>query len=193
MPDQTQDPNQGMTFDAAPVQQDTPVTPAQSAGGMTFDSSPVQEATPVDKIPDPMQGASAEDRAFLKANPDHVWKSADPKFPNRPAGIYPTSNGNEWRNDPEVEQHPIDLHMLKHTAEYGIGSAAAVGGPIATMEGALALPAVLPHTIEGVKAIGQWASKNPMQAYLLYNVIKDFLPGAKKAIGLVKALPMPGE
>ena len=50
-----------------------------------------------------------------------------------------------------------------------------------------AVPNVLPHTIDGVKAIGTWAKANPMSAYILYNVIKDLIPGAKRAIGLVKA------
>jgi hypothetical protein len=53
------------------------------------------------------------------------------------------------------------------------------------------IPSVLPHTIEGVKAIGTWATKNPVQAYILYNVIKDLIPGTKRAIGLVKNVPEP--
>jgi hypothetical protein len=51
------------------------------------------------------------------------------------------------------------------------------------------LPSVLPHTVEGIKAIGAWAEKHPVQTYMLYNVIKELVPGAKKAIGLAKALP----
>lgn len=52
-----------------------------------------------------------------------------------------------------------------------------------------AVPSVLPHTIEGVKAIGAWAAKNPLQAYLLYQVMKDLVPGAKKALGVIKGIP----
>jgi hypothetical protein len=52
-----------------------------------------------------------------------------------------------------------------------------------------AVPSVLPHTIEGVKAIGAWAAKNPVQAYLLYQVMKDLIPGAKKAMGVIKGIP----
>jgi hypothetical protein len=48
-----------------------------------------------------------------------------------------------------------------------------------------ALPGVLMHTLEGVKAITEWAG----QGLYSVNVIKDSLPGAKKAIGLAKALP----
>jgi len=75
-----------------------------------------------------------------------------------------------------------------------LGAAATIGvvGPAmlaAPGEIAEAVPSVLTHTVEGVKAIGAWAAKNPVQAYLLYNVIKDLLPGAKKAIGIVKGMP----
>jgi hypothetical protein len=52
-----------------------------------------------------------------------------------------------------------------------------------------AVPSVLPHTIEGVKAIGTWAAKNPVQAYLLYQVMKDLIPGAKKTMGIIKGVP----
>src|ERR1700724_1518194 len=49
-------------------------------------------------------GPSQEEQAFLKSNPDHQWVPADPKFPNRPEGIYPTGPGNEWRKDPSYAQ-----------------------------------------------------------------------------------------
>jgi len=52
-----------------------------------------------------------------------------------------------------------------------------------------ALPSVLPYTIEGVKAIGAWANAHPVQAYLLYQVIRDLVPGAKKAMGFIKGVP----
>ena len=51
------------------------------------------------------------------------------------------------------------------------------------------LPSVLPHTIEGVKAIGAWANAHPVQAYMLYQVIRELIPGAKKAMGIIKAVP----
>lgn len=51
------------------------------------------------------------------------------------------------------------------------------------------LPAVLPHTVAGIKAISDWATAHPVQAYMLYNVVRELLPNAKKAIGLVKAVP----
>jgi hypothetical protein len=75
-----------------------------------------------------------------------------------------------------------------------LGAAATIGavGPAVMAlpgEVAEAIPSVLAHTIDGVKAIGTWASKNPVQAYLLFQVMKEIVPGAKKALGIVKGVP----
>ena len=51
------------------------------------------------------------------------------------------------------------------------------------------LPSVLIHTVEGVKALGAWAEAHPYKAFMLYQVAKELLPGAKKAMGFVKAAP----
>lgn len=84
-------------------------------------------------------GPDAEEQAFLKSHPNHAWVPADPKkFPNRPAGIYPTGPGNEWRNDPSYSQAPIDLHLAKDTAE----GAATGAVPVALAAGLPALTAV---------------------------------------------------
>jgi hypothetical protein len=134
----------GMTFDSQPVAKDTPV-PAPVApvdSDMTFDAEPVKQDTPASDVVDPMKGASAEERAFLKANPNHQWMPADPKFPNRPAGIYPTGKGNEWRSDPSYTQAPIDLHFAKHTLEgagYGAAAVAPAVGLAVVPEAATAL------------------------------------------------------
>lgn len=69
-----------------------------------------------------------------------------------------------------------------------IGAAGTAGGA-AVNEVATALPSVIPHTIAGVKAVGEWAKANPIQAYLLYNVLKELIPGAKKAMGVIKGTP----
>jgi hypothetical protein len=102
-----------------------------------------------------------------------------------------------WKSlKPEQQQSAIDKEtatMPKKTAET-LGAAATIGvlGP-ATLaipgEIAEAVPSVLTHTIEGVKAIGAWATKNPVQAYLLFQVMKELVPGAKKAMGVVKGVP----
>jgi hypothetical protein len=67
--------------------------------------------------------------------------------------------------------------------------AAGVAGGAAVNEVATALPSVIPHTIAGVKAVGAWANANPIQAYLLYNVLKELIPGAKKTMGIIKGAP----
>jgi hypothetical protein len=71
-------------------------------------------------------------------------------------------------------------------------AAATIGGA-ATGVGAVAdaLPSVLIHTVEGVKALGAWAEANPYKAFMLYQVAKELLPGAKKAMGLIKVAPTP--
>lgn len=97
---------------------------------------------------------------------------------------------------PEQQQAAIDKEvttMPRKTAQT-LGAAATIGavGPAllaAPGEIAEAVPSVLTHTIDGVKAIGTWASKNPVQAYLLFQVMKELLPGAKKAMGIVKGVP----
>ena len=68
----------------------------------------------------------------------------------------------------------------------GAGGTAALALP---NEVAQALPSVLMHTTEGVKALGTWASAHPIQAYMLYQVVKELVPSAKKAMGLVMGIP----
>lgn len=75
-----------------------------------------------------------------------------------------------------------------------LGAAATIGavGPaVMALPGkvAEAVPSVLAHTVDGVKAIGAWASKNPVQAYLLFQLMKELVPGAKKAMGIAKGAP----
>ena len=97
---------------------------------------------------------------------------------------------------PEQQQAALDAEaktMPKKTIQT-LGAAATIGavGPAMMAlpgEVAEALPSVLTHTIDGVKAVTAWASKNPVQAYLLFQVMKELVPGAKKAIGVVKGVP----
>lgn len=137
----------GMTFDSSPVQQDTPVQGTQvpqaqtQDSGMTFDSAPVQQSTPVDQLAD---SRTPDEQAFLKAHPDHVYLKADPKFPNRQEGIYPKNEAG--LNDPEMEHHPVDPELLKHSVQYGVGSAAAVGGTTALASAVAAAPEAIAAT-----------------------------------------------
>ena len=97
---------------------------------------------------------------------------------------------------PEQRQAAIDKEtatMPKKTAQT-LGAAATIGtlGPAALAvpgEIAEAVPSVFAHTVEGVKAIGTWAGKNPVQAYLLFQLMKELVPGAKKAMGVIKGVP----
>ena len=97
---------------------------------------------------------------------------------------------------PAQQQAAIDKEvatMPQKTAQT-LGAAATIGavGPAllaAPGEIAEALPSVLTHTIDGVKAIGTWATKNPVQAYLLFQVMKELVPHAKKAMGVIKGVP----
>lgn len=77
-------------------------------------------------------------------------------------------------------------------ASFETGKAAgAVSVPVVAgaTAGAELLPDLALHTMNGVKALGTWAGANPLKAYLLYNVLKEMIPGAKKAIGFIHGLP----
>jgi hypothetical protein len=97
---------------------------------------------------------------------------------------------------PEQQQAAIDKETatMPKKAAQTLGAAATIGvvGPAVlatTGEIGEALPSVIPHTIEGVKTLTAWAAKNPVQAYLLYQVVKELVPGAKKAMGVLKNIP----
>jgi hypothetical protein len=110
-------------------------------------------------VPIPPQGASAEEQQFLQENPNYKWMAADPKFPNRPQGIYPSGPGNEWRKDPSFAQSPVDLHLAKHTYEGAKAGAMAATAP-------LALEATLPQLAGGVVggAVGSFAGEKAAKA-----------------------------
>ncbi len=63
------------------------------------------------------------------------------------------------------------------------------GATIGATAAASALPAVLPHTVAGIKAIGTWAEANPAKAYGLFLLLKELSPTFKKAVGIVKSAP----
>lgn len=79
--------------------------------------------------------------------------------------------------------------LAEGTAEtLGGAAAAGVAGP-AALAGAGSLPAVVPGTIAGLKAIGTWAEANPVHAYLLLQALKEFVPGFRKMTGIVDKSP----
>jgi hypothetical protein len=80
--------------------------------------------------------------------------------------------------------------VLAGAGAIGVGGPAALAG-VGEAGAAIgeALPQVIPTATAGVQAITAWAAKNPLHAYMLYQVMKELLPGAKKAIGVVKEAP----
>ena len=98
---------QSSGFDSEPVKQDTAVpvnstsvtsTPPVTSADSGFDSQPVAKDTSVQNgvLQTPEEIAMSRDhsigageRQFLKNNPKYKYVPADPKFRNRPAGIYP--------------------------------------------------------------------------------------------------------
>lgn len=82
---------------------------------------------------------------FLDRNPGYQFLAADPKFPNRRAGIYPAGKGSEWRTDPnnptaQNDQWPVDLHIGKHSYE---GAKLGLAGATAPLTMELSLPEFL--------------------------------------------------
>jgi hypothetical protein len=112
------------------------------------------------------------------------WASTHPKTgPDAKPGEYEAWSG---ANTPGGYEETL-LNSAKVTGEAGLAAGTALG-VTAIPE---VLPSVLIHTVEGVKALGAWAEAHPYKAFMLYQVAKELLPGAKKAMGLVKAAPIP--
>jgi hypothetical protein len=69
---------------------------------------------------------------------------------------------------------------LAETAETAAGiTGAQLPGAIAE-----ALPAVIPSTLGGLKAVGAWADAHPVHAVVLLQTLKEFVPGFRKMTGL---------
>ena len=110
------------------------------------------------------------------------WASTPPKSgPNARPGEYEAWQGANTHGGPKETL----TNAAKTTGEAGLAFGTAMG--VAAIPEVL--PSVLMHTTEGVKALGAWASAYPIQAYMLYQVVKELIPGAKKAMGLVKGIP----
>jgi hypothetical protein len=181
----------GMTFDSSPVSQDTPM---QDSSGMTFDSTPVQKETPVEQLAN--QPVETDPRKTGEIVNDVGNKVIVPKDGENFADTMKRAVQHYQSLSPEQRQAAIDKEVKTMPGKAAttlaaapiIGAAGTAGGA-AINEVATALPSVIPHTIAGVKAIGTWANANPIQAYLLYNVLKELVPGARKAMGVIKGVP----
>jgi len=158
-------------------QQAHAATTAASPNGNPFDEPLASEKAEAALT---QGGSTPEEQAFLKAHPDHVYLKADPKFPNRPEGVYPTGPGNEWRSDPSYDQKPVDPELLKHSAQYGVGAAAAVGIPTVAA-GALATSAVTPAQA-AANYLGVPAAKTA-EAVIAHLNSLDKVVKAAKALG----------
>jgi hypothetical protein len=114
------------------------------------------------------QGPSAEEQTFLQANPHYQYLPADEKFPNRPAGIYPSGPGSEWRTkDAMMEQHPVDLHFARHTAEGAASGAAVATLPITAGAALETVPAVAENMLQmSERTLQHFAENYPMLAKL---------------------------
>src|SRR5215472_12358787 len=68
-----------------------------------------------------------------------------------------------------------------------LAAAPAIGaaGAGAEVLPAATLPRVLPATIQGVKAVGSWASSHPIQAYILYEILRRHT----SIVPFIKGLP----
>jgi len=110
------------------------------------------QGPPADRLPKSWRETtpSDEEQEFLRSNPNYAWLPADNNFPNRRPGIYPTGPGNEWRNDPvlnerkgNIDQTPVDLHLARHSYQGAKAGAMAATAP-------LAMEASVPQIIGGV-------------------------------------------
>lgn len=70
----------------------------------------------------------------------------------------------------------------------GAAATAGIAGP-ATLALPGELGASLPSLTAAVKAVGAWAEKHPVHAYLVFQALKELMPGAKKASAIIKAIP----
>lgn len=104
------------------------------------------------------------------------------------------ANAGKWlAAHPAVSKPLIDQQTKKGLKDAPLALAAGpaiAGAQISTgVAAGAALPKVIPAGIEGAKALGTWASAHPIQAYVLYHIIKDLVPFGKKTIDTIHGLP----
>ena len=139
---------------------------------------------PPSSIPPPPSGnivesdpVEPEERDFLAKHPDHQYMPADPKFPNRPAGIYPTGPGNEWRQHPDYAQSPVDIHQTEHTLEGAAAGATAVAPAVLPSAVAAGAGALAPALTRGVVGVTAWAAAHPVAAKVIWEGLKVAIMG----------------
>jgi hypothetical protein len=167
------------------TQQTEPAQPAQQPQAQDiFDQlasgkEPTEQTPAPAKLPPQLRPYDeAKHGQFTTPENYQKWATYPPGAGGTPAREWKPGEADAW-----AEAHNLSRSDAAKGELLSAGAGLAAGGIAAT------IPAVLPHTVEGVKAIGAWADAHPMQAYMLYNVIKELVPGAKKALGLVKGMP----
>lgn len=162
---------------AQPVPQEQPQQPVQ------LDFSKAQSLEEGQQVNDvgntiivPKEGESYQDT--IKRAVEHY--KAMPK-----AELQERINREEARMPSKIGQ------TLAAAPAIGAGGSAILSLPGEVLGTARAvLPKVIPATIAGVKAIGEWAESHPTQARILYYVIRDTAVGAA-AIKAIKEYPLP--
>ena len=157
----------GMTFDPAPVQQDTPVQQAPVDSGMKFDSAPVQHDTPVNSTTSPMTQAPTATISAIKP-PAHIGEALE-----------------QWANNVSNDlKYGTDITgvgtVLKKMGAHGVYA----GNPEAVGDFMASLPLGAIKAVRGVGKVaqGKFASGG-----------KDIASGAGQAVTIPAAFVAPEE
>jgi hypothetical protein len=169
----------------------------KAAADAAAQNTELQATTPAPQTPTPaLAPAGGMESMFNKAAKDQAAEDAKTE-PTKPA-LSPEDEASQTRQMlvsgltgmPTPNMSSEDRANFEKGKAVGAVSVPVVAGTATGLTAiSEALPSVLPHTIDGVRAIGTWASAHPVQAYILYQVIRDLVPGAKRAMGLIKGVP----
>lgn len=90
----------------------------------------------------------------------------------------------------EAKQPKKAASALARGPEYGaLGAGVLAGSAEAVSALGTGLKTLLPVGVAGAKALAQWVEKNPMKAYMLYQLAKEVVPGVKKTSEFIKKAP----
>jgi hypothetical protein len=148
-----------------------------------------------DESSQPSQGATGQDGKpkFAPYNAAAFGRYTTPENYEKWASVHPKIGPDSKPGEYEAWTSANTPGGYKETLKNAAETTGYAGLAFGTAMGVTAIPEVLPsvliHTVEGVKALGAWAEAHPYKAFMLYQVAKELLPGAKKAMGLVKAAP----
>lgn len=173
-----------------PVEFAKPSTPSTSAATppasapVAAPASAVPQPTAWDEFGKPVEFAKPASADTGPTDAQKAYRQTTASGPFAPAGAAEKAMGQEIGDN--KAQAKAALHdTINATLETAGGiTGAQIPGAIAE-----ALPAVIPSTIAGVKAIGTWAEAHPFHAWALLQTLKEIVPGVKKAVGLVKSAP----